>query len=85
MAGAEADTGSKLADRLIASGTGAATTSVLRGGSGSDAAESAIANTLVGYGLNEAGKGLPSLASSETTTTDAGPTPTEELMKQMQD
>lgn len=85
VAGAEADTGSRLGDRLIAAGTGAATTSALRGGSGSDAAENAIASTLVGYGLNEAGKGLPSLASSETTTTDVGPTPTEELMMQMQE
>jgi hypothetical protein len=85
VAGAEADTGSRLGDRLIAAGTGAATTTGLRGGSGSDAAENAIAGTLVGYGLNEVGKGLPTLASSSTTTTDAAPTPTEELMMQMQE
>jgi hypothetical protein len=88
VAGSEADTGSAIGDRLIATGAGAATTAGLRGGSGSDAAESAISNALMNYGFNEAGKLLPSyssLASSGATATDAGPSPTEELMMQMQE
>jgi len=85
VAGAEANTGSALGDRLIATGAGTAATVGLRGGDVETATENALANTLFNYGMNEAGKGLTSLASSGSTRTDAAPSPTEELMMQMQE
>ena len=55
---AEADLngpGTSIADKLVGSGVGAATTAALRGGDATTAAEKAIASGIVGTGINYAG------------------------------
>lgn len=64
--GNEADTGSNIADRLIGAGAGAATTASLRGGDAQTAAENAIAQNILGGGINYAGNELKSLLPTQS-------------------
>jgi hypothetical protein len=64
--GNEADTGSNIADRLIGSAAGAATTASLRGGDAQTAAEQALAQNILGGGLNYAGNELKSLLPTQS-------------------
>jgi len=63
--GNEIDTGSNIADRLIGAGAGAATTASLRGGDAETAAERAIAQNILGGGINYAGNELKSLLPTQ--------------------
>lgn len=64
--GNEINTGSSIADRLIGAGAGAATTASLRGGDAETAAERAIAQNILGGGLNYAGNELKSLLPTQS-------------------
>ncbi len=66
VVGGEADTGSNIADRLIGSAAGAATTASLRGGDATTAAEQALAQNILGGGLNYAGNELKSLLPTQS-------------------
>ena len=66
VVGGEADTGSNIADRLIGSAAGAATTASLRGGDAQTAAEQALAQNILGGGLNYAGNELKSLLPTQS-------------------
>lgn len=64
--GNEIDTGSNIADRLIGAGAGAATTASLRGGDAETAAEKAIAQNILGGGLNYAGNQLKEVLPTQS-------------------
>jgi hypothetical protein len=66
VVGGEADTGSNIADRLIGGAAGAATTASLRGGDAQNAAEQALAQNILGGGLNYAGNELKSLLPTQS-------------------
>ena len=66
VVGGEADTGSNIADRLIGGAAGAATTASLRGGDAQNAAEQALAQNILGGGLNYAGNELKSLLPNQS-------------------
>ena len=63
--GNEINTGSSIADRLIGAGAGAATTASLRGGDAETAAERAIAQNILGGGINYAGNELKSFLPTQ--------------------
>ena len=79
VVGGEADTGSDIADRLIGAGVGAATTASLRGGDAETAAENAIAQNILGGGLNYAGKELKDVLPSKQDLMDLLPTSAENV------
>ena len=79
IVGGEADTGSNIADRLIGTGVGAATTASLRGGDAETAAENAIAQNILGGGLNYAGNQLKDVLPSKQDLMDLLPTSTENV------
>lgn len=68
IAGSEADTGSKIADRLIGQTIGGGTTAALRGKDFDVGAGSALASGLLDVGMTEATKGISSLVNQPSKT-----------------